>query len=185
MKFLERLALIIYSYIMLALAILACLLVFNWIDINTISNVIENVLKGQVSANIVLATSVVIILLSIKCIFFDSSYQQKLKATQGVLLKNESGKLMISKETINNLVKTVVKNFESIKDCNTKIDLDSTNQLIITLFLVVNENVIIKELATNLQNKIKEEVKNTSDLDVKEVNIKIINLENEEKEIKE
>ena len=64
-----------------------------------------------------------------------------------------------------------------------KIVLFST--LIITLFLVVNENVIIKELATNLQNKIKEEVKNTSDLDVKEVNIKIINLENEEKEIKE
>ena len=40
-------------------------------------------------------------------------------------------------------------------ECNTKIDVNEENQLKITLFLIVNENVVIKELASNLQNKIK------------------------------
>ena len=43
--------------------------------------------------------------------------------------------------------------------------------------LSVRENAIIKELSTNLQNKIKETIKKSSDLDVKEVNIKVKNIE--------
>ena len=47
-------------------------------------------------------------------------------------------------------------------------------------YLVVNENVIIKELASNLQVKIKKEIKEISDLEVEEVNVKVTSL----KEIK-
>ena len=93
------------------------------------------------------------------------------------MLKNENGKLMISKETIENMVKNTVIGFENIKQCNTKIEVNEENLLKITLFLEVTENVIIKELANNLQLKIKEEVKKISDLDVQEVNVKIMNLE--------
>ena len=47
--------------------------------------------------------------------------------------------------------------------------------------LVVNENVVIKDLASNLQTKVKEEVKKISDLDVQEVNVKIMNLQGSKK----
>ena len=138
MKFLERLALVIYSYI-------------------------------------------IFILLSIKCIFFDEKSKEKLKQAQGILLKNENGELMISKETIDNMVKNAVIGFENVKECATKIDISNENQLMITLYLVVNENVIIKDLANNLQTKIKEEVKSISDLDVQEVNVKITNFQGTKK----
>ena len=134
-------------------------------------------LTGEISSKITLGVSVVFILLSIKCIFFDEKSKEKAKETQGILLKNENGQLMISKETIDNVVRNAVIGFDNVKECNTRIDVNSENQLRITLFLTVNENVVIKELASNLQTKIKEEVKKVSDLDVQEVNVKVTSLQ--------
>ena len=181
MKFLERLALIIYSYIVLILAVILNLLIFNWIDFNTVSDMIKALVTNGVVSTIVLIVNIIFILLSIKCIFFDEKSKEKLKEKQGILLKNENGELMISKESINNMVKNAVIGFETVRECNTKIEVDNDNQIIIILYLVVNENVVIKELASNLQTKVKEEVKKISDLDVKEVNVKIMNLQGNKK----
>lgn len=181
MKFLERLALVIYSYIIILLSIIVSLLVFNWIEIDKISEILRILVTGAVSSKILLGLSVFFILLSIKCIFFDDRSKQKAKEVQGILLKNENGQLMISKESIENIVKNTVDGFENIQECNARIDVNSENQLRITLFLTVNDNVVIKELASNLQNKIKEEVKKVSDLDVQEVNVKVMGLQENKK----
>lgn len=181
MKFLERFTLIIYSLIILLLSIIVSLLIFNWMDFQVVTEMVEKIITGTVSSKIALGASVVFILLSIKCMFFDEKSKQIVKEAQGILLKNENGQLMISKETIDNMVKNVVLGFENVNECNTKIDVNEENQLKITLFLKVNENVIIKELASNLQTKIKEEVKKVSDLDVQEVNIKVLNIQDNKK----
>ena len=177
MKFLERFALVVYSYIILIIAVILGLLVFNWIDFDTVVEMVEKVLEGDISSKVTLGVSVVFMLLSIKCIFFDEKSKEKLKEKQGILLKNENGELMISKESIDNMVKNAVAQFNTVKECRTKIDVDSQNLLFITLYLAVDENVVIKELATNLQTKVKEEVKKVADLEVKEVNIKLVTLQ--------
>ena len=59
------------------------------------------------------------------------------------------------------------------------------NEISITLQVVVKDDVIIKDLANRLQTKVKEEMKKTSDLDVKNVNIKIINMSKKQEETKE
>ena len=177
MKFLERFALVVYSYIMLLIAVILGLLIFNWIDFETVGNMINALLTGAVTSKVTLAICVIFILLSIKCIFFDESSKEKIRESQGILLKNENGELMISKDSIDNMVKNAVSGFANVKECNTKIDVNSENQIIITLLLVVNENVVIKDLASNLQTKVKEEIKKISDLDVQEVNVKIVNLQ--------
>ena len=184
MKFLERFALVIYSYIILIIAVVLSLLIFNWLDFDTVGNMLNALLTGVIASKITLAICVLFILLSIKCIFFDENSKQKLKESQGILLKNENGELMISKDSIDNMVKNAVSGFENVKECNTKIDVNSENHIIITLLLVVNENVVIKDLASNLQSKVKEEIKKISDLDVQEVNVKIVNLQGS-KNIKE
>lgn len=181
MKFLERFALVVYSYIIILLSVVLSLLIFNWIDFGTVSEMVHALVTGAVSSKVTLGICVVFILLSIKCIFFDEKSKEKVKEAQGILLKNENGQLMISKESIDNMVKNAVSGFENVKECNTKIDVNSDNQLRITLFLVVNENVVIKELASNLQTKIKEEVKKVSDLDVQEVNVKVTSLQETKK----
>ena len=177
MKFLERFTLVIYSLIILILSIILSLLIFNWMKYSTFTDMLKALITGAVSSKIALGVCVVFILLSIKCIFFDEKSKEVIKDAQGIMLKNENGKLMISKETIENMVKNTVIGFENIKQCNTKIEVNEENLLKITLFLEVTEDVIIKELANNLQLKIKEEVKKISDLDVQEVNVKIMNLE--------
>jgi len=181
MKFLEKFTLITYSLVILILSVIVSLLIFNWMDFTTVTEMVYALITGSISSKITLGVCVIFILLSIKCMFFDEKSKEILKETQGILLKNENGQLMISKETIDNMVKHAVTGFENVKDCNTKIDVNEENQLIITLFLTVNENVVIRELASNLQTKIKEDVKKVSDLDVQEVNVKIMSLQENKK----
>jgi len=181
MKFLERFTLITYSLVILILSVILSLLIFNWMDFGTVTDMVEALITGSLSSKITLGVCVVFILLSIKCMFFDENSKDVLKESQGILLKNENGQLMISRETIDNMVKNAVAGFENVKQCNTRIDVNEENQLKITLFLTVNENVVIKELASNLQTKIKDEVKKVSDLDVKEVNVKIVNFQENKK----
>ena len=123
------------------------------------------------ASKIILGVSIVCLLCCIKTIFFDSSNNQGI--SQGVLMQNDNGKLLISKPTIENIVVSVVKGFNSIEDVSVSTDLDNLNNLIINVNLVVGKDVIIKELTLNMQNKVKEAIKKTSDLEVKEVNVKI------------
>lgn len=173
MKILEKITLIIYSNIILILSIILCLLIFNWLDISLVENIINSLIIGETSSKILLGLSVVFILLSIKCIFFDSTSKEEIKERQGVLLQNESGKLLISKETIENLVNSVALNFQNAEDVTTRVELDSENNVKVYVNLIVNEEAIIKELSSKLQQKIKEKIKTATDLDVKEVNITV------------
>lgn len=173
MKILEKITLIIYSNIVLILSILLCLLVFGWLDAGLLGNIIKTLIVGETSSKIILGVSVLFILLSIRCIFFDSTSKEKIKERQGVLLENESGKLMISKETIENLVNSVALNFQSTENVITRVELDKENNVKVYINLIVSSDVIIKELSANLQNKIKEKIKVATDLEVKEVNITV------------
>ncbi len=173
MKFLEKLTLIIYSNIMLILAVITCLLIFGWIDIEIAGNIFQRFISGDTSSKIILGCSIIVILLSIKCIFFDSSDKDQERAKQGVLLENENGKLLISKETIENLVNSVALNFESAEQVTTRVDLDKENNVKVFVNLIINSNAVIKDLSANLQSKIKEKIKTATDLEVKEVNITV------------
>ena len=158
---------------MLVLAVLACLFVFGWLDVEIVGEVVNNILSGDTSGKIVLGISVVFILLSIKCIFFDSTSKEQIKERQGVLLENESGKLMISKETIENLVNSVAKGFESTEDVTTRVELDKDNNVRVYANLVVSSEAVIKDLSAKLQTSVKDKIKKATDLEVKEVNITV------------
>lgn len=173
MKTLEKITLIIYSNIMLILAVVLCLLVFGWLDMDLVGNMMYSLIVGDTSSKILLGVSVIFILLSIKCIFFDSTSREQIKERQGVLLENESGKLMISKETIENLVNSVALNFQSAEDVTTRVELDRENNVKVYVNLIINSNAVIKDLSANLQAKIKEKIKTATDLEVKEVNITV------------
>jgi len=99
--------------------------------------------------------------------------KEQTKERQGVLLENESGKLMISKETIENLVNSVALNFQSAQEVTTRVALDKESNVTVFINLTVSEEAIIKDLSANLQARIKEKVKEATDLEVKEVNITV------------
>ena len=173
MKVIEKIALILYSNIMLILSIIACLLIFGWVDIDIVGDVVEKCLTTDPASKITLGVSVVFILLSIRCIFFDPTSKEEIRDKQGVLLENENGKLMISKETIENLVDSVARGFENAEEISTRVELDKENNVKIFVNLTISSNAVIKDLSANLQNRIKEKVKKATDLEVKEVNISV------------
>ena len=123
------------------------------------------------SSKIILGVSIVFILLSLRCIFFDPTSKQEQKDKQGILLANDNGKLMISKDTIEDLVEAVTKQYKMAKDVTSRVELDKENNVNIFVNLVVSSDTVIKDLSADLQEKIKNKVKETTDLEVKEVNI--------------
>ena len=173
MKILEKITLILYSNIMLIISVIACLLIFRWIDIDIVQSLVKTLIISETSSKIVLGVSIVFILLSIRCIFFDPASKQDIKDRQGVLLQNENGKLMITKETIENLVEAVTKEYKMAKEVASKVELDKENNVNIFVNLVVGSDTVIKDLTVDLQNKVKQKVKETTDLEVKEVNITV------------
>lgn len=178
MKIIEQIALTIFSVIILALSLTLCLILFNWIDVSNLYLIVQYLKSTQALTNTTLIVSIVLMLLAVKSIFFPSYAKEKETKVEGILLENESGKLLISIETLENLVKGVVVAFPNVKATNCKVKLDkSVNNVVIDMNLVVGSDVVIKEISADLQNKIKEIIKKTTEIEVKAVNIRIKNIE--------
>lgn len=178
MKVIEKISLTIFSMVILILSLVLSLVLFNWLSTSDIYYVIQFIKATPTATNITLGVLVILMLLSVKCIFFPSFAKEKAEKAEGILLENESGKLLISIETIENLVKGVVAGFTNVKNVNCRVKLDkSINNVTIDMNLVVAPDTVIKELSANLQGKIKEVIKTTTEIDVKSIDIKIKNIE--------
>lgn len=173
MKVIEKITLIIYSNLILIMSVVACLIVFGWLDVNTVMNLVANILVGETSSKVVLGVGIVFILLSIRCIFFDPTSKKELEEKQGILLTNDNGNLMISRETLVDIVESVTKEYKMAKEVSSRVELDKENNVIVFVNLIIGSDTVIKDLSSDLQNKIKEKIKETTDLDVKKVNISI------------
>ena len=184
MKILERLALILFSIIMIFLAVICGLVIFNVIELSTIFKFLEELISGETARRVILGSAVVALLLAIKALFFPSRNKREQEIKSGILLENKDGKLLISKDTIENLVSSVARSFEDAADVQTKISLDPNNVVTVFVSLLVKEDAIIKELSSNLQTKIKETVKRNTDLEVSQVNVNIRNIEDNKSLVK-
>ena len=181
MKWIEKTILILYSFIMLIFAILSSLLIFGWIEPNTVTNLIRTVLNNPVYSNIFIVINIIFILHSIRTIFFSSESKKERDNKEGILLQNDDGELIISKATIENLVSIVLNGFDSIESAVIRVDVEKQNTVSIFVNLVVKENVIIKELSNNIQTRIKQKIKKTSDLEVERVNVRVKEIKEQEK----
>lgn len=193
MKIIDKIILNIYSLIILIESIIVILLIFGWAKIEAIIYIIKDMLNNNIAYNILFGISVVFIILSIKAMLFKNSRdkvdlvetRRKDKMGEGVLIENEDGKLLISKETIERLANSVVNNYDNIQDARTKVIIYNKNEITILIELQILQNTIIKDLNANLQLRIKDIIKEATELEVKEVNIKIKNIINIPQEIEE
>lgn len=186
MKILEKFVLILYSFLVLVISVVLCLVIFKIIDIETINNCIKYMLEDSTILITVLASSIVCILLSIRCLFFRKRKEIKKSDATDILFENESGRLLISKRAIENAVRNVVNNaVKDTKDCKVIVDIDPANYLSVYVSILLNNNLKIRDMTLDLQLKIKSQIKDDFDLDVKQVNIKIDSVEEKENEKKE
>ncbi len=181
MKVISKLALVIFSIIIIIIGIFVNLLAIGWVDLDTIVGLLKRGMMNESISKISLILNEIFMILALICIFVDSSDDNARRRNErDVLMQNDNGKLMISKTTIENIVNVVIKDFPSVKEAITKIQFDHENNVNVFVDLITVKDVVIKELTVNLQNKIKTAIKNTSDLEVKEVNVRIKDIVNPE-----
>ena len=113
MKFLDKFNLIAFSIIILVISLIVCLLSFGWLQLDLALDGVSFLVKNTLANNISLVVSIILILLAIKSIFFNSYSKEQMQYKEGILLENDNGKLLVSRDTIESLTNTVVKSFES------------------------------------------------------------------------
>ena len=174
MKVLDKIALVLFSSIILIVSVLLCFVIFGWIHLDVVTIYMKDLLNDQTACNITLGILVVLILFAVKGIFFSNDSNKD--KDNGILIQNENGKLLISRDTIQNIVSGVVKGFQNTQDVTSRVVLTSDNHINIDVTLFVTQDAIIKDLSSELQQKIKGVIKQSIDVDVQEVNIKVKNV---------
>lgn len=174
MKFLDKINLIVFSVIILIISLITCVLISGWLELEVVFDVIKAVLSNKIGGPVSLGISIVLAILALKSIFFNSYSREKM--SEGILMQNENGKLLVSKDTIENLSVAVIKNYDSIENSNTRVEVDSENKISVFITLSVYSEAVIKDIAAKIQTDVKEEIKKSLDLEIKEVNIKIKNI---------
>lgn len=174
MKILDKITLIIFSIIILAISTTIILLIFGWANFSNIQIWYVQATQSPLGNNIMLGVALLCAILSLRAIFFGAGTGNP--NGDGVLLQNEAGKLLISKDTIENLVNSVARGFQNTQSVSTKVLINSENELKVYVTLMVLPNTVINELSMNLQTRIKEVVKKVTDLEIKAIDIRIKNI---------
>ena len=176
MKLIERFSLRLFSIIIIFLSIITILTVTSVLHIDFLFRALSFTIENETYARITIIVSVILILLGIKSLL--SRLKPEDESKNGIILENASGKLVISKESLENLIAGVSKNIPGAESISSKTVLDKDRNLKVYVTTVVSDDVVLNDISTDLQKRIKEAMKKTADLDVKEVNIKIKNITN-------
>ncbi len=176
MKLIERFSLRLFSIIIIFLSIITILTVTSVLHIDFLVRALSFTMENETYSRITIIVSVILILLGIKSLLARLKPEDESK--NGIILENASGKLVISKESLENLIAGVSKNIPGAESISSKTVLDKDRNLKVYVTTVVSDDVVLKDISTDLQKRIKEAMKKTADLDVKEVNIKIKNITN-------
>ena len=185
MKFLDKLILFLFSTLILIFSVLSIFTIVGWIDSTTVFVIVTNALSNTKVCNVLIGINVVLILGAIKGIFFESSTDEEKSVGNGIMLENDDGKLLVTKETITSIVNSVVAGFEGVKDQQSKITLDENNDLSILLTIAVSDQAVIKDLSNNIQVRVKDAIKKSLDVEVKSLDIKVKDMVTPVKDTKE
>lgn len=174
MKLIDRIIYFIFSSIIFIIIALA---IMGLYDIEFAKNIIISLvgyLKDFSAMNMgtILIISVIIEIMAIKGMFFQSGKEERRDA---IILENSSGKLIISRKTLENLVKDIANNVDGVENAIAKVMVEKDTDLAILIDIVVKEGSI-KDITKKLQEEVKMSIKKASDLNVSEVNVNIKNI---------
>jgi uncharacterized alkaline shock family protein YloU len=176
MKFFDKLGLAIFSAIVLIISITLCLIGFGWIEPSVYSILISKAYASQTGTYVLIGSCTILALLAIKCLFFtDMTSKDDEEEGSGILLQNEDGRLLITADTLRNMVEGVITDFDEITDSITRINITKENDVIIEISIDVLRGTVIKDVTSRLQTKVKKEIKAATDLEIKYVNVKVRN----------
>ena len=174
MKFFNRMCLVIFSLIILVLTTIIILISLGVLETKLFTVVLTSLITAKTSLRITIIVSVILFVLSFRFVFFKIEKDDNTK--DGIIMENANGKLIISKESLENMIYSSAKLINGIDYISSRTLIDKEHNLLITVTIQVGENVIIKDVSAGLQDKIKETMKNTADLQVGKVIVNVKNI---------
>ena len=176
MKFFEKACLVLFSIIIFAITITVILMTLGLVKTTLFTTIFNYLLSGEISLRITIIVSIILLVISAKFILFGTKKEELAK--EGIVLENTNGKLVITKESLENMILSSTKSVEGLDYVNSKTLIDKEHKLLVYVTVVVKENIIVKDVSKQLQDKIKNTMKNTADLEVSCVSITVKNIVN-------
>ena len=179
MKIIDKVTLKIFSFIMLIISIVLFMISILILP-ESIFGVLLSRLFTMVTAGrtILIIVSIVLCLLSVKCLFFTYSRKDRnfeddvndeIENDTGILLENDDGRVLITRRTIRSLVNSVILRTDEIIDAKIIVDINTDNEVSVKLAIDVIQGVAIKNVTSKLQSMVKE----TTDITIKSVDIDV------------
>lgn len=176
MKVVDKVIYFIFSVIILTIVVVMFTVILNIGGVvnpvfNFISN-IPNMSFTQEQMIYIVIIEILLFIMAIKGILFQSKLEENKDA---IILENNSGKLIISRKTLENLVKDISNGVQGVENSFARVNVSKDTELIISIDIVVKEGSI-KDITKKLQEDVKIAIKKASDLNVSEVNVNIKNI---------
>lgn len=172
----EKVISVTFSAIVLIISLCLILTLGGILEPTLGSDMMTDIIGVGFLRKIAFVLAFALMLLSLREIIFGKKIETQ--GSEGIILENESGKLIISKESLENLVAGVGKEIDGAESISSRTFIDAEKNVTVNVNVVVNKDIVIKEVSAKLQKRVKEALKQTADLDVKYVNIKIKNISN-------
>lgn len=176
MKLVDKVIYFIFSVIILAIVVVMFTVILNiGVVVNPVFNFISNIPNmsfTQEQMTYIVIIEILLFVMTIKGILFQSKLEENKDA---IILENNSGKLIISRKTLENLVKDISNGVQGVENSFARVNVSKDTELIISIDIVVREGSI-KDITKKLQEDVKIAIKKASDLNVSEVNVNIKNI---------
>ena len=175
MKLIDKVIYFIFSTIVLAIVVIVFMGLLNIGGVNHIFSFIggmPNMNFTQEQMIYIIIVGILLIIMAIKGILFQTKLEENKDA---IILENSSGKLIISRRTLENLVKDISNSVKGVENSSARVNVEKDTDLIISIDIVVKEGSI-KDITKKLQEDVKIAIKKASDLNVSEVNVNIKNI---------
>ena len=175
MKLIDKVIYFIFSTIVLAIVVIVFMGLLNIGGVNHIFSFIggmPNMNFTQEQITYIIIVGILLIIMAIKGILFQTKLEENKDA---IILENSSGKLIISRRTLENLVKDISNGVKGVENSVARVNVEKDTDLIISIDIVVKEGSI-KDITKKLQEDVKIAIKKASDLNVSEVNVNIKNI---------
>ena len=99
----------------------------------------------------IVIVGIILCFMAIKGMFFQARLEENKDA---IILENSSGKLVISRRTLENLVKDISNNTKGVENTTARVTVGKDMQLVISIDIVVKEGSI-KDITRKLQEEVK------------------------------
>lgn len=118
---------------------------------------------------------IVLLIISLRFLFYGLKSKQP---SEAVVSESEFGKVCITLKALESLVLKTIQDIDSVKDSNIIIR-KRENGVSILLKLTINHDIIIPDMATELQRTIKEHIETSAGILVKDIGVSVNSVSNQ------